>query len=337
MLRSWFERVGDSLAVTAALPGSVIELDPIGTMIGAFRGAVDPCALDLVPQIRTDKAIIQPQAMAGGAARRIGPPGDAVVIAELLSCDRPAIDEAVQMLYLTVDRVEDADHPPKFLAFGLAVEITHHDCLIGHRWLGFAVGPLETDETLVPVHGVESLAARPGTPVRPRAPVPCEQIVDLQEPIAGGARGEMDRIDPQRPRGRVDHTLDSARVHIEVLHRSQLWKHDDARGEYRPARKHHGSELPAPIEHRPVIVAFAGVHIERGTIDPVEFLQVPAENIGLVKHAAPFPTPLDLLHADDVGVAHRFGDALEIDSVVGAQSKTNIVADELHSVLREAM
>ena len=74
MLRSWFECLDIGPAITAGLTGSVIELDPIGEMIGALRSVVDPCARDLVPQIRTDKAVIQPHTMAGRAVRRIGHP-----------------------------------------------------------------------------------------------------------------------------------------------------------------------------------------------------------------------------------------------------------------------
>ena len=105
----------------------------------------------------------------------------------------------------------------------------------------------------------------------------------------------MDRIDPHRPRGRVDHTFDSASVHIEVLQRSQFWKHDEARRENRLAGKHDGSELPASVDNAAVVLAFARVHVERGTIDPVSILQMTADNVRLVKHAARFPKPLDLL------------------------------------------
>ncbi len=147
----------------------------------------------------------------------------------------------------------------------------------------------------------------------------------------------MERINPQRPRGRVDHTLDPAGVHIEVLHRSQLWKHDEARRDDRPAGKHHGPELPPSVDNAAIVLALARVHVEGGTIGPIAILQITTDDVRLVKHAAPFPKPLDLLQADDVGVAHRIGDAFEIDSVVGAQPKTNIVADDLHPILRQAM
>ncbi len=42
-----------------------IQFDPIGPMVRALRRAVDRCAPDLVPQMRAEKAIVQPQAMAG--------------------------------------------------------------------------------------------------------------------------------------------------------------------------------------------------------------------------------------------------------------------------------
>ena len=174
MLRSWFKGVGVGLVVTAVAASSVLELHPIGPMVRSIRRGVDPCALYFVPELWADKAVIQSQSATGGAAWRIGPPGDAAVIVGPFSCNRPAIDETVQMLYLTVDRIEGADHSLEFLAFGLAVEITHHDCFVGHGWLGLTVRPVETDEILVPVHDVDARIARPDTPVQPCAPVPCE-------------------------------------------------------------------------------------------------------------------------------------------------------------------
>ncbi len=191
---------------------SEVQLDPIRPMIRAFRGAVNICVLDLAPQKRINEAIVQPQTMAGRTIGWIGPPGDA--IAGSLVCHRPTIYEAVQMCDPTVGRIDCANHLFVFVALRFAIEVAHHDCFFGHGRQSFIIGPILIGQMLsLDCTGKHSIA-RPGTAVRLSVSVAIEQSVDLQEPVSGRNGREVDRINPQRTRRRVDNTLGSSGVHI---------------------------------------------------------------------------------------------------------------------------
>ncbi len=146
-----------------------------------------------------------------------------------------------------------------------------------------------------------------------------QQPVNLHKTFRGRPRREVNGIDAQGARWDVDNAFDCPGVHIKAIHCAEFWKHDVAKSNDRPRRQQHRPKLSAPIVNGSIFLAFAGVHIERGAVDPIEFLQMPPKDVRLVDHAASFPEPFDFLQTDNVGVAYGIGNAIEIIALVQPQ------------------
>ena len=79
----------------------------------------------------------------------------------------------------------------------------------------------------------------------------------------------------------------------------------------------------------PLTVNHARIHIETGTIDPVELGKLGGDLRSLIDHAGPSPEPLHFLQRYDVGAADRLDDAVQIKAVIFADPVVNVVGDKL--------
>ena len=108
----------------------------------------------------------------------------------------------------TVARIDCADHLFVFVALRFAIEVSHHDGFFCHGRQSFTIAPILIGQMLGLDRIVKQPIARPGTAVRLSVPVAFEKLVDLQEPLSGRDGREVDGINPQRTRRRVDNTLE---------------------------------------------------------------------------------------------------------------------------------
>ncbi len=135
----------------------------------------------------------------------------------------------------TVARIYCANNLLVFVALRFAIEVAHHDRFFGHGRRSFTVAPILIGQMPNLDRIFKQPIARPGTAVRLSVSVAFEPSVDLQEALSGRDGREVDGINPQRTRRRVDDTLDSSGVHIEMIHRAQLRERNQTRRTNRPA------------------------------------------------------------------------------------------------------
>ncbi len=90
--------------------------------------------------------------------------------------------------------------------------------------------------------------------------------------------------------------------------------------------------MAAPaMDNRAVRGARAGVDVETRTIHPVISGQQTGDFGRLVRVTATPPVLIDLLQANNVGAAHRFAAAHEVDDAVQATAELYVVTDDFHS------
>ena len=115
-----------------------------------------------------------------------------------LACHIPAIDEAAPV-----------HHQPVSLAPRLAVEVSEHESIPGHRRRSFFVVPL-----VLHFHAIVKPA--PGASAILRLVVELEQPRHLNALIAF-RHPEVQVVRPERAALSIDHALERPRVHVEIV------------------------------------------------------------------------------------------------------------------------
>jgi len=296
-----------------------VYLDTEGLMVAAGSILVDAGRDQSVGQAAADEAVVDADVMVQ-IPPRIGKVRGAIAA---VAHDQPAIDESVTEADLAIFPGRRADHLLVLRCIRLGVEVAHEDGVerIG-RWI-LAARPVDATaaETGASPHSALGLVAA----------VACEELPHLDQALHTRQCSEVDRVEPNRDRWKLDDTFDRAHPHVEVIDGVEFREDVQPRADDWPQRQQHASMLPSAVNHLVVARSLARIHVEIWAVDPVIIGQQGAQFGRLIdRHAVARPEALDLVQADHIGATDSLGDPPEVEPIVSAPGILDIVSHDLH-------
>ena len=153
------------------------------------------------------------------------------------------------------------------------------------------------------------------------------QHADLRQPLLRADMAEMDAVDAERSRRRIDCRLDEAALQVELVDELRLGQKMAARPGDRPTRDHGIAEAATAIDDPPLRIDHARVGLHRAVI-PMVAIEPAGDFSGLVGEGILRPTGDGLLDADDIGLGRCVSDAGHVVLAVGADAVVDVVGTE---------